>query len=69
LFLGSLNEQVKRNRTRFPDDFMFQSTDSETEILRSQIVTSKEGRGGRRYVPYAFTEQALLALCSYFGDE
>ena len=48
-----LNEQVKRNRERFPDDFMFQLTREEQESLRSQIATSKLGRGGRRYAPYA----------------
>jgi hypothetical protein len=43
-----LNEQVRRNLSRFPEDFMFQLTESETQVLRSQIATSKEGRGGRR---------------------
>ena len=57
-----LNEQVKRNRARFPEDFMFQLTVSETDILRSQFATSKEGRGGRRYLPYAFTEQGVAML-------
>ena len=42
-----LNEQVRRNRSRFPDDFMFQLTQDEVEALRSQIATSKGGRGGR----------------------
>ena len=55
-----LNEQVKPNRARFPEDFMFQLTVSETEILRSQIATSKKGGGGRRYCPYAFTEQGVV---------
>ena len=44
-----LNEQVKRNRDRFPQDFMFQLNPEEAEVLRSQIATSKEGRGGRRH--------------------
>jgi ORF6N domain len=44
-----LNEQVRRNLSRFPEDFMFQLTESETHLLRSQIATSKERRGGRRY--------------------
>jgi hypothetical protein len=43
-----LNEQVQRNRERFPGDFMFQLTPEETEALRSQIATSNTGRGGRR---------------------
>lgn len=46
-----LNEQVKRNRERFPEDFMFQLTVEEVEALRSQIATTNEGRGGRRYRP------------------
>lgn len=59
-----LNQAVKRNIERFPSDFMFQLTAKETERLRSQIVTSKEGRGGRRYNPYAFTEQGVAMLSS-----
>ena len=51
-----LIQAVKRNRARFPPDFMFQLTASEWDGLRSQIVTSKPRRGGRRYSPYAFTE-------------
>jgi hypothetical protein len=53
------NEQVRRNRERFPEDFMFQLTAEELDSLRSQTATSKaapQGRGGRRYLPYAFTE-------------
>ena len=48
------NQAVKRNMNRFPEDFMFQITLEEAEFLRSQIVTSKTGRGGRRTLPYAF---------------
>ena len=59
-----LNEQVQRNINRFPSDFMFQLNDGETKILRSQIATSKKGRGGRRYNPYAFTEQGVAMLSS-----
>jgi hypothetical protein len=59
-----LIQSVKRNQGRFPDDFMFRLTASETERLRSQIVTSNVGRGGRRYVPYAFTEQGVAMLSS-----
>ena len=64
-----LNEQVRRNLSRFPDDFMFQLTESETRLLRSQIATSKEGRGGRRYLPYAFTEQGVAMLSSVLNSE
>ena len=52
-----LNERVSRNNKRFPEDFMFRLTREEAEGLRSQIATSNAGRGGRRYLPYAFTEQ------------
>jgi hypothetical protein len=57
-----LNQAVRRNRDRFPEDFMFQLTRKEHEALRSQIVTSNEGRGGRRYRPYVFTEQGVAML-------
>lgn len=59
-----LNQAVKRNQERFPEDFMFQLTEKEAEgILRSQSVTSNKGpRGGRRYLPYAFTEQGVAML-------
>ena len=51
-----LNQQVKRNIDRFPGDFVLQLSSVEYESLRLQIATSNEGRGGRRYLPYAFTE-------------
>ena len=54
---------VKRNLDRFPDDFMFQLTAKEFNILRCQIGTSNR-RGGRRYAPYAFTEQGVAMLSS-----
>lgn len=57
----SLNLSVKRNIERFPKDFMFQLTKTEWESLRLQIGTSK-GRGGTRYLPYAFTEQGVSML-------
>ena len=60
----SLNLAVKRNRDRFPDDFMFQLTVEEADGLRFQIETSKPVRGGRRYRPYAFTEQGVAMLSS-----
>ncbi len=60
-----LLQAVKRNSKRFPADFMFQLNKSELESLRSQFVTSKiEGRGGRRYLPYAFTEHGVAMLSS-----
>lgn len=59
-----LVEQVKRNRDRFPEDFMFQLDREEAAVLRSQIATSNTGRGGRRYAPYVFTEQGVAMLSS-----
>ncbi len=64
-----LNEAVKRNLSRFPDDFMLQLTPEETDSLRSQIATSSQGRGGRRYLPYAFTEQGVAMLSSVLNSE
>ncbi len=59
----ALNRAVKRNRDRFPEDFMFQLTVREMEeFLRCQIGTSNERRGGRRYRPYVFTEQGIAML-------
>jgi hypothetical protein len=60
----SLNLAVKRNADRFPEDFMFQLTDDEVVGLRFHFETSKRGRGGRRYAPYAFTEQGVAMLSS-----
>jgi hypothetical protein len=57
-----LIQQVRRNLERFPEDFMFQLTKSEAAALRLQIATSNEGRGGRRYAPYVFTEQGVAML-------
>jgi hypothetical protein len=78
-----LNRAVKRNAVRFPIDFMFQLTDEESERLRCQIGTSKHDefvdsenrfpllsrRGGRRYLPYAFTEQGVAMLSSVLKSE
>jgi len=64
-----LNEQVRRNPSRFPDDFMFRLTADEAEVLRSQIATSKGGRGGRRYAPYVFTEQGVAMLSTVLNSE
>jgi hypothetical protein len=58
----ALIQAVKRNKARFPNDFMFQLTAKEYEILRSQTVTSSWG--GRRYLPYVFTEQGVAMLSS-----
>jgi phage regulator Rha-like protein len=55
-----LNEQVRRNASRFPADFRFQLTDQEVTTLRSQIATSNPRHGGRRYLPYAFTEHGAI---------
>jgi len=64
-----LNEQVRRNRSRFPDDFMFQLTQDEVQALKSQIATSKVGRGGRRYAPYVFTEQGVAMSSTVLNSE
>jgi hypothetical protein len=61
----ALVQAVKRNEERFPADFMFQLTQEEWDNLRSQIVTSnREGWGGRRYAPYAFTQEGVAMLSS-----
>jgi hypothetical protein len=78
----TLNRAVKRNTGRFPDDFMFQLTAEEVAALRYQFGTSNEiddglrsqsatsnGRGGRRTLPYAFTEQGVAMLASVLGSE
>jgi hypothetical protein len=62
-----LNEQVKRNIERFPPDFMFQLTTSEFENLKSQIATSSWG--GRRSLPYVFTEHGVLMLTSVLNSD
>jgi len=64
-----LNEQVKRNITRFPADFMFQLTDKEADNLRSQIATSSSEHGGRRYLPFVFSEQGVAMLSSVLNSE
>ena len=65
---GNLNKAVKRNRGRFPSDFIFQLTAEETERLIFQFGISK-GRGGRRHRPYAFTEQGVAMLSSVLNSE
>jgi hypothetical protein len=65
----ALNQAVKRNRERFPPDFMFRLTSSETQSLRSQTVIAKSGSGGRRTSPYAFTEQGVAMLSTVLRSE
>jgi len=64
-----LNEQVKRNQERFPSDFMFRLSAEESDALRSQSATSKTGRGGRRYAPYAFTEHGAIMAATVLNSE
>ena len=64
-----LNEAVKRNRARFPKDFMFQLSREEAEGLTSQIARSNGGRGGRRTLPYAFTEHGVAMLSSVLKSD
>jgi len=67
---GNLNKAVNRNIERFPDDFMFQLAKEEGDSLRFQIGISKtEGRGGRRFLPYAFTENGVAMLSSVLNSE
>jgi hypothetical protein len=63
-----LVQAIKRNIERFPADFMFQLSTEEWGSLRSQFVTSNGGRGGRRYAPYAFTEQGVAMLSSVLNS-
>ena len=67
-----LNEAVRRNTGRFPDDFMFRLSDEETAVLRSQFATSKtsgkDGRGGVRYRPFAFTEHGAIQAANVLNS-
>jgi hypothetical protein len=63
-----LNQAVRRNLSRFPDDFAFRLTAQEHADLRSQSVTSNVGRGGRRYTPWVFTEQGVAMLSSVINS-
>ena len=65
---GNLNKAVNRNRERFPTDFMFQLTAAEADFLIFQFGRSK-GRGGRRHLPYAFTEEGVAMLSSVLRSE
>ena len=62
-----LNEQVRRNMGRFPEYFIFRLTDTEWKRLRSQNATSK-GRGGRRYIPYVFTEHGAIMTANVLNS-
>lgn len=64
-----LNERVKRNKSRFPDSFCFQLSEEEYNNLRSQIATSSENYGGRRYLPYAFTETGIAMLSAVLNSD
>jgi len=66
---GALNRAVKRNIERFPDFFMFQLTEEEFDSLRCQIGISNMGKGGRRYLPYVFTEHGVLMLSSVLNSK
>ena len=63
-----LNEQFRRNSARFPADFVFRLTGEELVRLRSQIATSKRGRGGPRYLPHAFTEHGAVMLATILNS-
>ena len=68
---GNLNKAVRRNLDRFPEDFMFQLHSEEAEALRFQSGTSNKrggGRGGRRYLPYAFTQEGVAMLSSVLSS-
>jgi hypothetical protein len=64
-----LNEQVRRNIEKFPEDFMFQLTEDEFENLKSQFATSSSGWGGRRKLPLAFTEYGALQAANVLNSE
>ena len=63
-----LNEQVKRNRKRFPEDFMFQLSAEEAAGLRSQFATSSSGHGGRRHRPFAFMEHGAIMAANMLNN-
>jgi hypothetical protein len=64
-----LNQQVNRNRSRFPADFMFQLKPREFAILRLQFATSRQGHGGRRSLPYAFTEHGAIMAATVLNSD
>jgi len=63
-----LNQQVRRNRERFPEDFMFQLTTAENAALMLQNATSKPGRGGRRKLPLVFTEHGAIMAATVLNS-
>ena len=68
----NINKAVKRNIDRFPEEFYFQLTENEFQALRFQIGTSKQSkefRGGRRYLPYVFTEQGIAMLAGILKND
>ena len=65
----ALNRAVKRNMERFPEFFMFQLTENEFDSLRYQFGTSNERKGGRRYLPFVFTEHGVLMLSSVLNSQ
>ena len=66
---GRLNEAIKRNAARFPEDFMFQLTREEAELSRSQIAILNSGRGGNiKYLPYAFTEHGAIQAANVLNS-
>jgi hypothetical protein len=64
-----LNQAVRRNLDRFPEDFMFQLSSKEYQLLKSQIVTSKKGSGGKQKLPLVFTENGLAMLSGILHSE
>lgn len=64
-----LNEQVKRNARRFPEDFRFRLTPEELADLRSHFAISSRGHGGRRFLPYAFTEHGAIQAANILNSE
>ena len=64
-----LNERVKRNKSRFPESFCFQLTEEENNHLRSQFATSSGGHGGRRYLPFVFTESGIAMLSAILSSD
>ena len=66
---AALNQALKRNRNRLPGDFAFQLTAEESAALRSQIVISNKSRGGRRYLPWVFTEHGAIMLAMLLNSE
>ncbi len=64
----ALNQAIRRNRKRFPEDFAFRLSEEEFAALRSQSVISNPGRGGRRYPPWAFTEHGAIMAASVLNS-